>query len=66
MLKQIKALRLSKVMDADDSYHSEQNGAEETEEAADDASSGSLPGARAQGVSSPIRPSETSTFGKAI
>ncbi|VUZ56043.1 unnamed protein product [Hymenolepis diminuta] len=66
MIKQIKALRLNKVMDVDDSYHSEQNGAEENEEAHEDTSTGSLPGARVQGASSPIRPSETSTFGKAI
>ncbi|KAM3180656.1 hypothetical protein ACTXT7_015868 [Hymenolepis weldensis] len=48
MIKQIKALRLNKVTDVDDSYHSEQNGAEENKEADEDTSPGSLPEGRAQ------------------
>lgn len=76
MAKHIKALRISKVIDADSNSLTEQTGAEEEAELSnrggDDyndsggASAANNPGSKAHGASSPIRPSKTSAFGKAI
>uniref|UniRef100_A0A0R3TAD5 Period n=1 Tax=Rodentolepis nana TaxID=102285 RepID=A0A0R3TAD5_RODNA len=66
MVEHIKALRLSKMMDAVESYKTEENGAEEDKEDDENTPSGSLPGKSSRGTSSPNRPSDVFTFGKAI